>query len=83
MSLTSPISEHHKDVQLYTNFFFVNGYPILSNKSEKIKFVTARPCKSRSTAKIKNLLDMVIDKYYSRVFNVTDSVMDSYEEQEL
>ena len=68
--LPLPISEHHKDVQLYIDLFFVNGYPFLATISAKLNFITANPCKSRSTAKIKTVLDMVIDKYYARSFNV-------------
>ena len=58
-------------MQLYINFFFVNGYPIIATKSEKFNFVTAHPYKSRSTAQIKTVLYMLIDKYDACGFNVT------------
>ena len=69
--LTLPVSKHHEDVQLNTDLFFVNGYYFLATKSAKLIFVTAHPCKSRSTAQIKILFDMVIYKYDARGFNVT------------
>ena len=46
-------------------------YPFLATKPEKINFVTAQPRESRSTAQIKTVLDMVLDKYDTRGFNVT------------
>ena len=58
------------NVQLYIDFFFVNGYPFISTKSVKLKFVTAHPWKSRSTAQTKTLLDMVLEKYDARGSNV-------------
>ena len=69
--LPLPIPEHHKDVQLYINFLFVNGYPIIANKPEKLNSVTAHTFKSKPTARIKTVLDMVIDKYDAHGFNVT------------
>ena len=69
--LPLPISEHHKDVQLYINLFFVNGYPFLATKSEKLNSVTSHRRKSRSTAQITKVLDMVLDKYDKLGYNVT------------
>ena len=69
--LQLPISEHHKDVQLYINLFFVNGYPFLATKSEKLNSVTSHRRKSRSTAQITKVLDMVLDKYDKLGYNVT------------
>ena len=65
------ISEHHKDVQLYINFFFVKGYPFFATKSEKLNLFTSHPCKSRSTAQINTVLYMVLEKYDEHCFNVT------------
>ena len=69
--LPLPISEYHKDVQLYINFFFVNGCPFLAIKLAKLNFFTAHPCKSRSTAQIKKIFDMLLEKYDACGFNLT------------
>ena len=41
--LPLPIYKHHKDIQLYIDFFFVNGYPFLETKTNKINFITYEP----------------------------------------
>jgi hypothetical protein len=69
--LPLPIATHHKNLQLYVDFFFVNGYPFLTTKSGKINFITATPVTSRSITNIKNALDNVIDMYEARGFNIT------------
>ena len=69
--MSLPILEHHKDIQLYIYFFFVNGYPFLATKSANLNFVTDHPCKSRSTVQIKTVLDMVLETYDARGFNLT------------
>ena len=76
-ALPLPISEHHKYVKLYIDFFFVNVYPFLDTKSAKWNFVTANPYKSRYTSKIRTVLDMVLDKYDDCDFNVTTTYGDN------
>ena len=41
LPLPLPISKHHKDLQFYTELFFVNGHPFLSTKTNKVNFITA------------------------------------------
>jgi hypothetical protein len=69
--LPLPISKHHKNLQLYVDFFFVNGYPFLATKSAKVNFITAQPVTSRSTAQIIKHIDTVINKYEARGFTIT------------
>ena len=42
-ALPIPISPHHKDLQLYINFFFVNDYHFIVTKTNKVNFITAEP----------------------------------------
>ena len=46
--LPLPIAQRHKKIQLYIDFFFINGHPFLHTKSSKINFLTAHICSSRS-----------------------------------
>jgi hypothetical protein len=68
--LPLPIATHHKDLQLYIDFFFVNGIPFLHTKSGKVNFITTQAVTSRSTAKIIEGLDEVCNIYNSRGFNI-------------
>ena len=65
------ISTHHKELQLYIDFFYVNGYPFLASKTSKINFITATPMKSRSTNTIIDAIDDVLNIYTSRGFKIT------------
>ena len=51
------ISNHHKELQLYIEFFYVNIYPFLATKTGKVNFITATPMKSRSTNTIIGSID--------------------------
>ena len=71
ITLPLPIATNHKNVQLYVDFFFVNGYPFLATKSKKVNYLTATPCKSRSKGQIIEALEALLNTYESRGFNVT------------
>ena len=49
----------------------MDGYPFLATKSAKLNFVTTHPYKSISTAQIKTVLDVVLEKYDASGFNLT------------
>jgi hypothetical protein len=57
--LPLPISENHKHLQLYIDFFFINGIPFLHTKSGKVNFITAQTVTSRSQRQIINNLEAV------------------------
>jgi hypothetical protein len=69
--LPLPIAKHHKDIELYIDFFFINGHPFLHTKSSKVNFLTADICTSRSKAQIINTLEIVRQTYEARGFNIT------------
>ena len=69
--LPLPISQHHKQVQLYVDFLFVNRIPFIYTISDKLKYRTIHMCKGRSFAVIKHTLDKVVNKYNKRGFEIT------------
>ena len=40
--LPMPKYQHHEDLQLYIELFFVNGYSFLEAKTNKVYFITAK-----------------------------------------
>ena len=52
------------------DFFFVNGEPFLHTKTQKINFMTATHCTSRSQQQIKAVLETVIQMYNARGFEI-------------
>ena len=68
--LPLPIATHHKRLQLYIDFFFVNGIPFLHTKSGKVNFITTQAFTSRSTSSIIDGLDVVRNIYESRGFDI-------------
>ena len=71
------ISQHHLDVALAMDFFSVNGNIFFHTKSNKIDFLTAQYCISRSLRTIFTALESVINKYRCRSFKITDFHGDS------
>ena len=69
--LPLPISQHHKDLQLYIGLSFVDSYPFLATKTNKVNCITAEPCISRTTIHITKYIDTVLDLYEARFFNIT------------
>ena len=66
------IAQRHSNVSLAMDFFFVNGNIFFHTKSEKIDFLTAQHCSSRSLRTIMTALETVMSKYTCRSFKVTD-----------
>ena len=64
------ISEHHLNLALYMGFFYVNGNIFLHTKTNKVNFLTALYCTSRSLRTIMTVLEKVINKYSCRSFNI-------------
>ena len=69
--LPLPILEQHKDLKLYINFSYINGYLFFATKSSKVDFITQNYCTSRTKQQIIKKSDTVIDKYKTRGFNIT------------
>ena len=42
VALPIQIAERHKEIHIYIDFFFINGYPFLHTKSSKLNFLTAQ-----------------------------------------
>ena len=76
--LTLRISQHHKDLQLYMDFFFVNGYPFLATKTNKANLNTGEPCISRTTSHTTKAIDTVLELYEAICFNITAVHGDNY-----
>ena len=66
-----PIYKHHKDLQLYIDFFLVNGYPFLATRTNKVNFITAKTSISRKTSQITKDIDTALDLYEAGCFNIT------------
>jgi hypothetical protein len=54
------------------DFFFVNGNAFFHTKSNKVDFITAQYCTSRSIRTTITALEQVQNKYHSRGFQITD-----------
>ena len=49
---------------------FFNGYPSLATKKNKVNFVTTKPFNSRTTSDITKAIDIFLDLYEKRGFNI-------------
>ena len=63
LPLPFPISQHHKDLQLYIDLFVVNGYPFIATKTNNMNVITEEPYISRTTSHITKAIDTVLDLY--------------------
>ena len=72
MPIPAPILQHYPNIQLYTNFVYINNKPFLHTKSSKLQFTTIQPSSDRSTNSIIQGLKTVINLYQKRGFKVTD-----------
>ena len=68
--LPIPIGERHKEVHLYIDFFYINGYPFLVSKSKSINFITAEICSSRGKQQIIRAIEKIRHTYEARGFEV-------------
>ncbi len=64
------IFEHHRFIDLYADFFFVNGIPFMHTKSANINFLSIQHCTSRNATTVKSSLKFIKDKHESRGFVV-------------
>ena len=72
LAIPAPILDRHKDLQLFVDFFFVNGHPFLHSKCNKINFLTVQHCQSRSKQHIIGGISTVLYIYKQRGFNITE-----------
>jgi hypothetical protein len=70
--LPPPILEHHMDVTLCVDLFFVQGLVFLHTISRKIGFRTVSYITDRHTTKFHHELKAVLHLYKSRGFNICD-----------
>jgi hypothetical protein len=70
--LPLPISTHHSKVNLYVDFFYVNGHPFLSSKSEKLNFVTANYLEKRTKTNIIKTLSSIRHIYEAKGFEISN-----------
>ena len=70
--LPPPVLKHHRNLQLYIDFFFVNKMPFLHTKSSKINFLTVQSGPNRTKGTIKASIDSVLTIYNARGFNISD-----------
>ena len=70
LPLPLPLYQHHKDLQLYIDLFFVNSYPFIATKTKKVDFITAKPCILRGNSHINKSIDTVLELYVAIYFNI-------------
>jgi hypothetical protein len=71
VALPPPILEHHHDLHLYVDFFYVNKLPFLHTKSSKINFLTVQSGPNRTKGTIQSGIEAVLTTYKARGFNIT------------
>ena len=71
------IAQNHLNVSLAMDFFFVNGNIFFHTKSNKIDFLTAQCCTSRSFRSVIITLEETINKKNVRSFKIIDFHGDS------
>jgi hypothetical protein len=67
-----PILEHHRNVTLCADFFFVQGLPFFHTISRGIGFRTAAPVLDRTKATILRQLRAIIGRYTARGLTICD-----------
>ena len=70
--IPSQILQQHPTLQLYIDFFYVNRMPILHTKSSAVNFVTVQTGHTRSLKSIIKGLDVVLNIYRKRGFQITN-----------
>jgi Reverse transcriptase (RNA-dependent DNA polymerase) len=70
--IPAPILEHHRDITLCVDFFFVQGHAFLHVISRKLQHRVAYPVDDRRQATMKKCIDMSLQQYHARGFRVTD-----------
>ena len=71
-AIPPPILEHHRDVTVCADFFFVQGLPFFHTISRDIGYRTAAPVADRSKTTILRHLRDIFTRYTTRGFTVRD-----------
>ena len=71
LPLPPPIAEHHHEVSLCVDFFFVNGMSFLHTVSRNIQFRSISRTRTRSAREYSRVIKEVINKYELRGFRVS------------
>ena len=71
------IAQHPLNLVMYMDFFYVNENIFFHTKSDKVDFLTAQYCTSRSLRTLMTALETILNKYTCRSFNITDFHGDS------
>jgi hypothetical protein len=72
VSIPAPILDHHRNVTLCVDFFFVHGLPFLHTVSRGIGYRTATPVLDRSKATMLRKLRDTIGRYTTRGLTICD-----------
>ena len=71
ITVPSPISKHHHNVEIALDLLFVNGRPFLHTESRKIYFGSVQACNVRVNYDIISGLKKLNTKYQDRGFDIT------------
>ena len=66
------MDKNHQNMELFMNFFFVNGSPFLHKKSRKMNFRSVQACNSRGKTETISGFMQVKTKYKDRGFIITN-----------
>jgi hypothetical protein len=66
------ILQHHIDVRLCMDIFYVQGHPFFHTISRKVQFRTVAPVLNRNKATLLRVIKPVLAMYTSRGFNISD-----------
>jgi hypothetical protein len=66
------ILQHHSDVTLCMDIFYVKGHPFFHTISRKVQFRTVAPVLNRNKATLLREIKPVLAMYKSRGFNISD-----------
>jgi len=66
------ILQHHSDVKLCMDIFYVQGHPFFHTISHKVQFRTVAPVLNRNKATLLREIKLVLAMYKSRGFNISD-----------
>ncbi len=70
LTLPKPISDHHSNIKLCVDFFYVNGTPFLHTISRNVQFRSVHKTQTRIAREYTRHLSAIINKYELRSFSV-------------
>jgi hypothetical protein len=70
--IPAPILQHHQEITLCVDFFFVQGQAILHIISRKLQYRIVHPVNDRTKATMIKHIDSAINLYHMRGFIVCD-----------